>query len=119
MKERRSRKKGLIVLPALFMGLFGMSALPVAAGDPTVGKEKAAVCVACHGETGNSPNGQFPKLAGQHEDYLTNSLLQYKNRERQNAIMVGLVASLSAKDIEDLAAYFANQPGDLVTLELE
>ena len=96
-----------------------MGAHPVVAGDLTVGKEKAVTCVACHGETGNSPNGQFPKLAGQHEDYLANSLFQYKSGERQNAIMTGLVASLSAEDIEDLAAYFASQSGDLVTLKLE
>ena len=47
------------------------------AGDAAAGKEKAVSCAACHGENGNSPNTQFPKLGGQHEDYLANALLQY------------------------------------------
>ena len=90
-----------------------------AGGDAKAGKEKAASCAACHGEDGNSPNAQFPKLAGQHADYLAAALLQYQTGERQNPIMVGLAKPLSDADRADLAAYFASLPGDLVTLDLE
>lgn len=92
---------------------------PASADRVAAGKAKAAACVACHGETGDSPNGQFPKLAGQHADYLENALLQYKTGERQNPIMSGLVAPLSRNDMRDLAAYFASQKSALTTLELE
>ena len=57
------------------------------AGDPLMGKEKSTVCAACHGADGNSPTPAFPRIAGQHEDYLLQALLAYKSGERKNAIM--------------------------------
>jgi len=75
------------------------------------GKEKAIVCVACHGETGVSAILNWPTLAGQHEDYLRQALIQYKLDGRKDPVMAGQVVNLSDKDIEDLAAYFAAQPG--------
>ena len=79
-------------------------------GDAAAGKSKAAVCSACHGADGNSSNGEWPKLAGQHAQYLENQLHAYKSGERKNPIMAGQVAALSEQDIKDLAAYFASQP---------
>jgi len=83
----------------------------VLAGDPGAGKEKAAVCVACHGEDGNSPIPTNPRLAGQYEDYLAYSLATYRSGERQNAIMNGIASGLSDEDIADLSAWFASQSG--------
>jgi cytochrome c553 len=84
---------------------------PAIAGDAAAGKEKSAVCAACHGPDGVSPVPDFPKLAGQHEDYLLRALKDYKQGNRNNPIMAGQVASLSEADMADLAAYFASQPG--------
>ncbi|MCB1911571.1 MAG: cytochrome c [Zoogloeaceae bacterium] len=84
------------------------------AGDAAAGKEKAAVCGACHGLDGNSQAPDFPRLAGQHEDYLLRALIDYKSGQRKNPIMAGQVANLEKKDMADLAAWFASQPG-LVT----
>ena len=87
-----------------------------AAGDIDAGKEKSAVCAACHGADGNSPNPAFPILAGQYQDYLVRALADYKTGKRNNAIMAGFAATLSEQDREDLAAYFASQKSNLHTV---
>ena len=79
------------------------------AGDPAAGKEKAKVCAACHGENGISQAPDFPKLAGQYNDYLVRAMNDYKTGVRKNPIMAGQVANLKKEDIADLSAYFASQ----------
>jgi len=80
-----------------------------AQGDVEAGKNKSAVCAACHSADGNSASDSFPKLAGQHAPYLVKQLKEFKSGERENAIMAGMVASLTEQDMQDLAAYFAAQ----------
>ncbi len=86
--------------------VFGMSAQ---AGDPAAGKEKSKACAACHGEIGISLAPDFPKLAGQYNDYLVRVLSDYKSGVRKNPIMAGQVANLKKEDIADLAAYYSSQ----------
>lgn len=81
------------------------------AANPVAGKEKSKTCAACHGPDGNSAAPDFPRLAGQHYDYLVKALSEYKAGERKNAIMAPQAANLSKRDIEDLAAYFSRQAG--------
>jgi len=81
------------------------------AANPAAGKEKSKTCAACHGPDGNSAAADFPRLAGQHYDYLVKALSDYKSGERKNAIMAPLAASLSKRDIEDLAAFYSRQQG--------
>lgn len=82
----------------------------VAAADLAAGAAKAKeVCAACHGTDGNSTDPNFPRLAGQYEDYLARALKDYKTGERANVIMKGFAAALSKQDIENVAAYFAAQ----------
>ena len=57
------------------------------AGDPQAGKQKSAPCQACHGADGNGTGPQFPRLAGQYQDYLLQALMEYKDGERKNPIM--------------------------------
>ncbi len=78
-------------------------------GDPAIGKNKSQVCQACHGVQGNSPDPQFPRLDGQHGDYLAKALADYKSGIRKNAIMNAMAAELSVKDQADLAAWYASQ----------
>lgn len=85
-----------------------------AAGNPAAGKEKSQACAACHGPKGNTSNSMYPKLAGQYESYLLRALKDYKSGARENPVMAGQVSGLSEQDLEDLAAYFASQDGDLV-----
>lgn len=84
---------------------------PAVAGNAAAGNEKAKSCAACHGETGVSAAPDFPKIAGQHADYLVKALNDYKKGARKNPIMSAQAANLSRQDIEDLAAYFSNQQG--------
>ena len=90
------------------------AAAPVMAGDAEAGKEKSKTCAACHGPDGNSAAADFPRLAGQHYDYLLRTISEYKTGVRKNAIMMPMVEKLTRRDMEDLAAYFSQQKG-LVT----
>lgn len=97
-----------ISLLALFMAFSSQAA------DLEKGKQTATtLCVACHGADGQGTMPMYPKLAGQYADYLTHSLKAYKSGERKNAIMAGMVASLSSEDIENVAAYYASLPTQL------
>ncbi len=83
-----------------------------ARGDAAAGAQKAQqVCASCHGADGNSPNPIYPRLAGQYPDYLVKALNDYKSGARKNPIMSGFVATLSQRDMENLAAHFARQRG--------
>lgn len=100
----------------MFVALAALLATGAAhAGDPVRGKEKSTACAACHGADGNSPAPAFPRIGGQHEDYLLQALQSYKKGSRTNAIMKAQVGALSNQDMADLAAYFASQAGPLVT----
>ncbi len=101
------RMHALIALAALALG----GQVQAATGNAATGKNKAEPCKACHGEAGISASPEFPKIAGQHADYLATALRHYKAGKRKNAIMAGQVANLSEKDMVDLAAYYASQSG--------
>jgi cytochrome c553 len=66
-------------------------------------------CIACHGNDGVGIMPEYPNLAGQHDDYLANSLRSYKSGVRKNAIMSGMAAPLTEQDIRALAKYYAAQ----------
>jgi len=104
-----ARRFALVVAPLLLA-----IAAVAQATDPAAGKAKAAeVCAACHGADGNSPSPDFPKLAGQHREYLAKALEDYKSGLRKNAIMAGFATPLTKQDIDNLAAYYAAQPAVL------
>jgi cytochrome c553 len=107
--KRTFKTLSLAALLAAFAA--GANATSMPKGDPAKGKTESASCAACHGEDGNSKSGEFPKLAGQHADYLYNSLSQYKSKQRKNPIMGGFAATLSRQQMADLAAYYASQKG--------
>ena len=83
----------------------------VSKGDAARGKEKVAVCTACHGEAGISPAPNWPVLAGQHKDYLVHSIKQYRDGGRKDPVMMGQVVNLTDQDIKDIAAFYAKQSG--------
>lgn len=105
---RAARAAAKAVLGATLLAAFTISAH---AGDPALGKQKSAVCAACHGEDGNSPAPAFPRIAGQERDYLLQALLDYKAGKRKDPIMGAQVAALSKQDMADLAAWFSAQKG--------
>lgn len=79
-------------------------------GDPVAGKVKSQDCQGCHGVDGNSTDEQIPKLAGQYDIYIIKQLRNYQAGIRSHEIMNAMAATLSERDMEDIAAYFANQP---------
>ena len=83
-----------------------------AAGDAAAGKAKSAdlICATCHGPDGNSPaNPVWPKLAGQHPNYLVKQLTELKSGARKDQTMSPMAAPLSDQDVQDLAAFFSSQ----------
>ena len=84
-------------------------AVAIKPGDATAGQAKAAVCGACHGMDGNSSDAQYPKLAGQSEQYIVRQLTDFKSGKRQNPIMMGMATPLSEQDMHDIGAYFASK----------
>jgi cytochrome c553 len=93
---------GLLLACALFAGVSS-------AGDAAQGAQKAAVCGACHGMTGNSVNPEWPNLAGQPEAYVVAQLKAFKEGGRVNPLMTPMAAPLAEKDMQDLGAHFAQQ----------
>lgn len=102
-------KKYLIVVTAFFVFGLGGPAGASEAGSSEAGKVKSTECAACHGVDGNSMNPEWPKLAGQHPNYLAKQLANFKDGERQNATMAPMVEKLTPEDMADLAAYFGTQ----------
>jgi len=88
------------------------------AANLDAGKQKAQeVCQACHGMDGlSAANAEYPKIGGQHRDYLAKALRDYKSGMRKNPIMGAMAQPLTAQDIENMAAYYASQPGPLKSL---
>lgn len=82
-----------------------------AAGDAVAGKQKAAVCFACHGANGIGMSPLFPNLAGQKDQYLVKQLKAFRGGERKDPTMSPMAQNLSDQDIDDLAAYFSSLPG--------
>lgn len=78
------------------------------AGDPEAGKAKAAICAACHGPQGISPNDLWPNLAGQKEGYLIKQIKAFRDGDRQDPTMLPMVKPLTDEDIENLAAYYSS-----------
>lgn len=130
MKQRYPNSHRLMTIAGMMLLIANTSS--AVAGDATKGKEAAQVCASCHTLSGDSDNPTFPKIAGQHESYLINSLKQYrdganpppestkggiatKRLARNNAIMAGFAAQLTDKEIADLAAWFSSQSSDLNT----
>ena len=93
--------KNLIILSSIIFFL--------GAGNPESGKEKVAVCSACHGVDGNSVVGLWPSLAGQNEKYLVKQLRLVKSGDRVIDSMVGLLDNLQDSDLQDIAAFYASQ----------
>ncbi|GAB7534445.1 c-type cytochrome [Burkholderia sp. 3C] len=111
--------KSLITLQvaAGFTG-FATQAYAAEPAKPDLERGKAiatAVCASCHGADGNSATAAFPKLAGQHPEYLLKQLHDFKTQPgakapaRSSAVMAGFAGALSEADARNVAAYYGSQ----------
>lgn len=83
---------------------------PASKGDPKAAESIVnQVCAGCHAVDGNSTIAANPRLAGLNAEYINKQLTNFKSGDRKNAVMSGMVASLSPQDMLNLAAYFSAQ----------
>ena len=83
---------------------------------------KKGACVSCHGDNFSKPvDPSYPKLAGQHKDYLFVALKSYKSENqanwgRNNGVMGGIAKQFSNAELKTLSAYLAGLQGELYTI---
>jgi cytochrome c553 len=94
---------------------------PTASAKVTELLNKGA-CLSCHGEGFAKPiDPTYPKVAGQHADYLYVALKAYKTEGnskvgRSNGVMGGVAQKLSNAEMRELASYISKLPGELQTV---
>ena len=81
----------------------------VRSGDARKGQTLQGDCSGCHGETGDTDTPDVPNLAGQEPLYIFKQLQDYKSKSRESPIMGEAVATLSDRDMADLASFYAAQ----------
>ena len=78
-----------------------------------------ANCASCHGANFSTPiDPSYPKIGGQHADYLFVALKSYKNESnaivgRGNAIMAGMAKQYSNAELKQIANYLATVQGEV------
>src|SRR5947208_10764479 len=91
---------------AVFASVIVGSSLAHAA-DIAAGKEKAQLCVGCHGDNGVSQMDNIPSLAAQPDQFIQWQLVYFRAGTRKNEQMQPIVEQLNNDDIRNLGAYFA------------
>jgi quinohemoprotein ethanol dehydrogenase len=77
----------------------------------------APACAQCHAFTGGSDgSGAFPRIAGQSALYLSRQLRDFGTGVRSNSIMTPIARALSADNIDDVSAYYANTQAQFLPL---
>ncbi|HRK77276.1 c-type cytochrome [Thiobacillus sp.] len=114
--------KLVVSLVAALAATSAFAAAPANKGDPKAAESIVnQVCAACHSVDGNSAAAANPNLAGLNSEYIYKQLAEFKSGARKNAIMSGMVASLSPQDMQNLAAHYSAQqpkPGTSADQEL-
>jgi cytochrome c553 len=73
------------------------------------GQELSVVCAACHGADGNSAMAIWPKLAGQHEQYMTRQSIMIREGQRMVPQMMGIVANMTDEQLAKISQYYSEQ----------
>ncbi len=67
-------------------------------------------CQFCHGLEGEASSVIYPRLAGQHKNYIVKQLSDFRSGQRKSAEMNDMAAGLSDEEIMALATYFNSKP---------
>jgi cytochrome c553 len=111
--ESRSMTRLFLLAAAFTLALPGAASAqaPAPSGDSAAGAQKIEMCIGCHGilgwRTAFPEVYKVPKIGGQHEAYIVRALQAYRAGERSHPSMKAIAATLSDKDIADLAAYYS------------
>lgn len=95
-------------LYGLALGFSALAGVPADAADIAAGKEKAELCVGCHGEAGISQTENIPSLAGQPDQFIQWQLVFFRTGTRKSDEMRPVVEQISNEDIRNLGAYLAS-----------
>ena len=112
-EESRSMTRLSLLAAAAILALPGAASAQATApaGDSAAGAQKIEMCIGCHGivgwRTAFPEVYKVPKIGGQHEAYIVRALQAYRAGERSHPSMKAIAATLSDKDIADLAAYYS------------
>jgi cytochrome c553 len=94
---------------------------PIHQGDPAavsrgreifqhgVESEGVPACMSCHGPDGHGL-ADFPRIAGQHAQYVLKQLGSFKSNMRNIAVMHGVAQNLRVEEMESVADYLEAQP---------
>jgi len=114
------------MIRSVFTGLGALamvaSALAQHQPDPAqvaAGREKSAICAACHGPEGNSQDPQYPILAGQSWRYVYNQLKDFKEGRRSDPQMSPAAAGLSQDDMIALGNYYEAQKPQRIKFQFD
>jgi cytochrome c553 len=104
--------QALFLGSALLSGAFALwTETAVAGGDAAAGAKSAMYCAYCHGADGNSTHTGTPRLAGQSAESFVAKMKVYKSNQKVfHPMMAFLTGGLGDKDVQDLAAFYAQQP---------
>jgi cytochrome c553 len=103
-------------IASLFFAAMALASASGAMAQQSQGKAappavNISMCTGCHGiagyRTAYPTVYHVPKIAGQQAEYIVKALQAYKSGARQHPSMRGIAASLSDKDMADLAGYYA------------
>jgi cytochrome c553 len=81
-------------------------------GDPQRGKQLSYTCLGCHGIDGYKnayPNYSVPELEGQHSEYMTEALKEYRSGDRAHLTMHSQASTLTDQDIADVVTYLSGK----------
>jgi len=82
---------------------------PIYAGDRSAKQIVADRCHLCHGTEGEASSAIYPRIAGQHKEYITKQLADFRSGERKG-IMNDMATDLKDEEIIALADYFSAKP---------
>lgn len=109
--------KGEIIMRHIYLASL-IAILPVyALADIAAGQQKAGLCLLCHKL--DFQGATLPTLEGQQAAYLSNQLVAFKEKRRDDTAMQTNASTLSEQDMRDIAEYFASRPPMYGTYNLD
>ena len=106
-------RMSLLARTTLSLCLAAVSATAWAQADEARAKKiVGGVCFVCHGAEGESSSEVFPRLAGQHWQYIAKQLENFKSGKRQSTAMADMVAKLTPDEMVALGKFFEKQKVD-------
>lgn len=102
-----SIKQGFLIVGGLFSLLVSGASLADAKADLARAEEiVGGRCFLCHGMEGESASPIFPRLAGQHSEYIAKQLSEFKSGKRKSDTMKPQAEDLTPAEMKALGLFF-------------